>query len=46
MEIKCGYLCSGNINIFDRAMVIRKMLWDVASVKAPVGVLRSDRDVL
>ena len=24
MEIKCGYLCSGNINIFDRAVVIRR----------------------
>lgn len=23
MEIKCGYLCSGNINISDRAVVIR-----------------------
>lgn len=25
MEIKCGYLCSGNINISDRAVVIRRM---------------------
>lgn len=24
MEIKCGYLCSGNVNISDRAVGIRR----------------------
>ena len=46
MEIKCGYLYSGTINISDRAAVIRRLHREADVCQAPVGVLRNDLDVL